>query len=195
MKGVVNTTNGEKGVIEINNYMKRLLIVLGLVFGLTTVYGGPDKGHKKDRSKGKSAPKQVEVLLKDICPAAPPAKEWKVKWEDIKKKRDKKRGDAKKRGSGGAFGKVVRDDAKIKELKEAFAAGVEKLGGKVDRKQWKDATDEEKAALRDTMKASRKEWETAMKAHRVEVSKRIKEIREEFKNNRDKVIDGNDPKP
>jgi hypothetical protein len=32
-----------------------------------------------------------------------------------------------------------------------------------------------------------------MKAHRVEVSKRIKEIRDEFKNNRDKVIDGNDP--
>ena len=32
-----------------------------------------------------------------------------------------------------------------------------------------------------------------MKSHRVEVGKRIREIREEFKNNRDKVIDGNDP--
>ena len=185
MRDVVNMTNGEKEEMEINNYMKRLLIVLGLVFGLTTVYGGPDKGHKKGRGKGKPTPEQVEA--------------WKAKWESAKKKRDKKRGDAKKRGSkrgpGGAFGKVVRDDAKIKELKDAFAAAAKKLGGKVDRKQWKDATDEEKAALRDKMKASRKEWETAMKAHRVEVSKRIKEIREEFKNNRDKVIDGNDPKP
>ena len=163
--------------------MKRLLIVLGLVFGLTTVYGGPDKGHKKHRGKGKPTPEQVEA--------------WKAKWEAAKKKRDKKRGDAKKRGNkrgpGGAFGKVVRDDAKIKQLREAFAAAAKKLGGKVDRKQWKDATDEQKAALRDKMKASRKEFEAAMKAHRVEVSKRIKEIREEFKNNRDKVIDGNNP--
>ena len=185
-------TNGKKVGVVINNYMKRLLIVIGLVFGLTTVYGGPDKGHKKGPGKVKTTPD-------DICPAAPQVEAWKAKWEDAKKKRDKKRGDAKKRGSkrgpGGAFGKVVRDDAKIKELKEAFAAAAKKLGGKVDRKQWKDATDEEKAALRDKMKASRKEWETAMKAHRVEVSKRIKEIREEFKNNRDKVIDGNDPKP
>ena len=178
-------TNGEKGETEINNYMKRLLIVLGLVFGLTTVYGGPDKGHKKHRGKGKGkpTPEQVEA--------------WKDKWEAAKKKRDKKRGDAKKRGNkrgpGGAFGKVVRDDAKIKELREAFAAASKKLTGKVDRKQWKDATDEQKAALRDKVRANRKEWEAAMKAHRVEVSKRIREIREEFKNNRDKVIDGNDP--
>ena len=34
-----------------------------------------------------------------------------------------------------------------------------------------------------------------MKAHREEIGKRIKEIREEFKNKRDEVIDGNDPKP
>jgi len=32
-----------------------------------------------------------------------------------------------------------------------------------------------------------------MKTHHKEVHARIKEIREEFKNNRDKVIDGNDP--
>ena len=162
--------------------MKRLLIVLGLVFGLTTVYGGPDKGHKKHRGKGKPTPEQVEA--------------WKAKWEDARKKRDKRRGDAKKRGSNhrgprGEFGKVIRNDAKIKELKGAFDAAAKKLN--VDRKQWKDATDEEKAALRDKIKSSRKEWEAAMKAHRVEVSKRIKEIREEFKNNRDKVIDGNNP--
>jgi len=32
-----------------------------------------------------------------------------------------------------------------------------------------------------------------MKAHRQEVGKRIKEIRLEFKNKRDKVLDGNKP--
>jgi hypothetical protein len=43
------------------------------------------------------------------------------------------------------------------------------------------------------MTAGRKEWYEKMKTHREEVGKRIKEIRAEFKNNRDKVIDGNDP--
>jgi hypothetical protein len=93
MKDVDSMMSGEKGTNSINNYMKRLLIVLGLVFGLTTVYGGPDKGHKKGRGKGKPTPEQVEA--------------WKAKWEDAKKKRDKKRGDAKKRGTkrgpGGAL--------------------------------------------------------------------------------------------
>ena len=181
MKDVVNMTNGEKEEMEINNYMKRLLIVIGLVFSLTTVYGGPDKDYKKEPGKVKTTPD-------DICPAATQVEPWKAKFKDVKKKQNKKRGDAKKR-----HGKVVYDDAKIKEIKEAFAAAAKKLSGNADRKQWKDATDEEKAILRDSMKSSRKEWEAAMKSHRVEVGKRIREIREEFKNNRDKVIDGNDP--
>jgi hypothetical protein len=119
-------------------------------------------------------------------------------------KRDKNRKDAKKRGhkvhdrkkgskKGSAFGKLVRDDAKIKELKEAFAAAAKKGRAGFDRKAWKDATDDEKKALREKMAAGRKEWYEKMKTHREEVGKRIKEIREEFKNNRDKVIDGNDP--
>ena len=92
-----------------------------------------------------------------------------------------------------AFGKLVRDDAKIKELKEAFAAAAKKGRKGFDRAAWKDATDDEKKALREKMSAGRKEWYEKMKTHREEVGKRIKEIREEFKNNRDKVIDGNDP--
>jgi hypothetical protein len=119
-------------------------------------------------------------------------------------KRKKRRGDAKKKGNkirdrkkgnekGGSFGKLVRDDAKIKELKEAFAAASKKDWKGFDKKAWKDATDDEKKALREKMAAGRKEWYEKMKAHREEVGKRIKEIREEFKNNRDKVIDGNDP--
>ena len=115
-------------------------------------------------------------------------------------KRRKHRGDAKKRGhkvrhhkKGGAFGKLVKDDAKIKELKEAFAAASKKHKGTFDRHAWKDATDEEKKALREKISASRKGWMEQMKAHNKEVHARIKEIRDEFKNNRDKVIDGNKP--
>ena len=120
-------------------------------------------------------------------------------------KRGKRRGDAKKRGhkvrdskkgdhkKDSGFGKLVRDDAKIKELKEAFAAAAKKGLKGFDRKAWKDATDDEKKALREKMTAGRKEWYEKMKTHREEVGKRIKEIRKEFKNNRDKVIDGNDP--
>ena len=114
--------------------------------------------------------------------------------KDAKKRghkvRDRKKGDHKK-GSG--FGKLVRDDAKIKELKEAFAAAAKKGHKGFDRAAWGDATDDEKKALREKMSAGRKEWYEKMKTHREEVSKRIKEIRGEFKNNRDKVIDGNDP--
>jgi len=121
-------------------------------------------------------------------------------------KRKKRRGDAKKRGhkihdrkkgdeKGGSFGRLVRDDAKIKELKEAFAAAAKKGHKGFDRKAWRDASDDEKKALREKMAAGRKEWYEKMKSHREEVSKRIKEIGKEFKNNRDEVIDGNDPKP
>ena len=117
-------------------------------------------------------------------------------------KRNKHRGDAKKRGNkvrdrkkgdhkkGGAFGKLVRDDAKIKELREAFAAASKKNWTGFDRDKWKDAADDEKKALREKMAASRKDWMEKMKTHREEVSKRIKEIRKEFKNNRDKQLDG-----
>ena len=158
----------------------------------------------------------------DICPAAPkPDKPEKGKPERGGKKfdpakakerlkaafdkRKKKRGDAKKSGhkvhdrkkgdhkKGSGFGKLVRDDAKIKELKDAFSKAAKGLKGAFDRAGWKDATDEEKKALREKMAASRKEWAQQMRAHQKEVHARIKEIREEFKNNRDKAIDGNDP--
>ena len=117
-------------------------------------------------------------------------------------KRKKHRGDAKKKGhkvrgpkKHSGFGKLVKDDAKIKELREAFKAAAKKQWSGFDRDKWKDATDDEKKALREQMGASRKEWLETMKSHRKEVHARIKEIREEFKNKRDEVIDGNDPKP
>lgn len=113
-------------------------------------------------------------------------------------KRRKHRGDSKKKGNkvrekGNTFGKLVRDDAKIKELREAFKQAAKKQRADIDKDKWKNATDDEKKALREQMTASRKEWMESMKSHRQEVHARIKEIREEFKNNRDKVIDTNDP--
>jgi len=147
----------------------------------------PDKPKKERPEKGKWDKEKVKDRLKAAF-----------------EKRSKRHNDAKKRGhkvhgpkkgdkKGGSFGKLVRDDAKIKELKEAFAAASKKGWKGFDRKAWKDATDDEKKALREKMAAGRKEWYEKMKSHREEVSKRIKEIRKEFKNNRDKVIDVNKP--
>jgi len=154
---------------------------------VTTVEAGPDK--KPDKEK----PERPERGGKKFDPA-------KVK-ERLKaafEKRKKDRGKAKKKGhkvhnKGRVFGKLVRDDAKIKELREAFKEASEKHWKGIDKSKWKDATDDEKKALREQIAASRKEWMESVKAHRKEVHERIKEIRDEFKNKRDEVIDGNDP--
>jgi hypothetical protein len=148
----------------------------------------PDKPDKEKPERGgkKFDPSKVKERLKAAF-----------------EKRKKHRGDAKKKGQkvgdhkkkGGGFGKLVRDDAKVKELRESFKEAAKKQRGGLDRDKWKDATDDEKKALREQMAASRKEWMQTMKSHRQEVHARIKEIREEFKNKRDEVIDGNDPKP
>ena len=160
----------------INSYMKYIMVILGLAIGLATVEGGPGKkGPKKGR--GKPSPGKVE--------------EAKKKFNSAKKKRSKSQEGARKRGLSGRLGKLVRSDEKIIKLKKDFAAAEKKLKGNFDRKQLKDATDEQRAALREKAKASRKEWEQAMRAHRTELGKRIKEIRNEFKNKRDKVIDAN----
>ena len=179
-------------------FIKRILkigLVAIVASALTTVQAQvpdkkPDKEKPSKHDKGRTYKKWDADKVKARLKAA-------------FDQRKKKRGDAKKRGhkvhdrkkgeKWGAFGKLVRDDAKVKELKEAFAAASKKGLKGFDRKAWKDATDDEKKALREKMAAARKGWFEKMKSHREEVSKRIKEIRKEFKNNRDKVIDGNDP--
>ena len=62
----------------------------------------------------------------------------------------------------------------------------------LDQDGCKDATEDEKSGLRDQLKSLRKDWFEGMKGNREEVRTRIKEIRGEFKNKRDEVIDGND---
>tara|TARA_Y100000310_G_scaffold342485_1_gene445959 strand:+ start:341 stop:865 length:525 start_codon:yes stop_codon:yes gene_type:complete len=162
-----------------------LIAVIASVF--TSVEAGPDKKPDREKPKKERPHKWDAEKVKERL---------KVAFE----KRKKYRADAKKRGhkvrdhkKGRGFGKLISDDAKIKELREAFKQASKKHWAGFDRDKWKDATDDEKKALREQMAASRKGWMEAVKNHRQEVHARIKEIREEFKNNRDKVIDGNGP--
>ena len=148
----------------------------------------PDAGDIKEG--GKERPKIDVAKIKDRLKAA-------------FEKRKKNRGDAKKQGhkvkgkggkGGGAFGKLVRDDEKIKELRESFKAAAKEQHEKVKdlHKQLKDASDDDKDGLRDLLKGLRADWVEGMKGNREEVRARLKEIREEFKNKRDEVIDAND---
>jgi len=174
--------------IKILVMLTKNLLKIGLIAiiaaALTTVQAKPDKNKEKPEK---------------------PRPEKKIDREKVKErlkaafdKRKKRRGDAKKRGhkvhhKGRAFGKLVRDDEKIKELKKDFDAASDKIKGDFDKSKFKDASDEERAALRDKMKAAHKEWYEMAKKHREEVRKRMTEIRKEFANKRDKVIDGNKP--
>ena len=153
----------------------------------------PDVGDVKDDAKegGKERPKFDVSKIKERLKAA-------------FDKRKKKRGDAKKDGlnvggkkgpkGGGAFGKLVRDDEKIQELRDAFKAAAKEQHQKTRdlHKQLKDASDEDKDGLREQLKGLRADWVEGMKGNREEVRTRLKEIREEFKNKRDEVIDAND---
>ena len=149
----------------------------------------PDVGDVKDDAKegGKERPKLDVAKINERLKAA-------------FEKRKKNRGDAKKQGhkvkgkGGGAFGKLVRDDEKIKELRESFKAAAKEQHEKVKdlHKQLKDASDDDKDGLRDLLKGLRVDWVEGMKGNREEVRARLKEIREEFKNKRDEVIDAND---
>ena len=153
----------------------------------------PDVGDVKDDAKegGKERPKFDASKIKERLKAA-------------FDKRKKKRGDAKKDGhnvggkkgpkGGGAFGKLVRDDEKIQELRDAFKAAAKEQHQKTRdlHKQLKDASDEDKDGLREQLKGLRADWVEGMKGNREEVRTRLKEIREEFKNKRDEVIDAND---
>lgn len=152
----------------------------------------PDVGNVKDHAKegGKERPKFDVAKIKERL---------KTAFE----KRKKNRGDAKKHGhkvkgkggkGGGAFGKLVHDDEKIKELRESFKAAAKEQHQNIRdlHKQLKDASDEDKDGLREQLKGLRADWVEGMKGNQEEVRARLKEIREEFKNKRDEVIDAND---
>jgi hypothetical protein len=112
-------------------------------------------------------------------------------------KRKRQRDDAKKKGHkirrGSAFGKLIRDDEKIKALRKEFQEATKKFRSKADGVNWKDLNEEQKEALREKLAADRKDWAQKVKSNREEVRKRIVEIKKEFANKRDKAIDENKP--
>ena len=151
----------------------------------------PDFTGKKEDAKddakegGKGKPKFDREKMKERLKAA-----------FDKRKKDHK--DKKRKGhkikDGKAFGKLVRDDEKVKELRDSFKEASKAHHDKVKalHKQLKDASDEDKDGLREQMKSLRTDWFESMKGNREEVRERIKEIREEFKNKRDDVIVANE---
>ena len=146
----------------------------------------PDLSKNKEAAKeGKERPEIDREKIKDRLKAA----------FDKRKKnhKDAKRKDQKVLQKGRAFGKLVRDDEKVKELRDSFNAAAKEHHSQVKdlHKQLKDASDEDKEGLREQMKNLRKDWFENMKGNREEVRERIKDIREEFKNKRDEVIDAN----
>jgi len=161
----------------------------GLIASIATVLSISEAEAKpKDKKERPDKPRPEKVDREKV----------KERLKAAFEKRKKRRGDAKKDGhkirhKGKAFGKLVRNDDKIKELRKEFDAAAKKIKGGFDKSKWKNATDEQKAALREKMKEAHKDWAETTKKHRAEVRKRIEEIRKEFKNNRDKVIDGNKP--
>ena len=177
--------------------IKTLLIVSAIGIALATPEslqaqakpkpGKPDVGDVKEG--GKERPKIDIAKIKERLKAA--FEKRKKDQGDAKKKGHKIKG---KGGKGGAFGKLVRDDEKVKELREAFQAAAKEQHEKVKdlHKQLKDASDEDKDGLREQLKGLRTDWVESMKGNREEVRARLKEIREEFKNKRDEVIDAND---
>ena len=138
----------------------------------------PDLTDKKDGAKenakegGKERPKVDREKIK-------------VRLKAAFEKRKKHQKYAKRKGHkikhrGRAFGKLVRDDDKIKELREAFVAAAKEHHEKVKglHKQLKDASDEDKEGLREQLKNLRNDWFEGIKANREEVRECIKEIRE-----------------
>jgi|TARA_Y100000296_G_scaffold78695_1_gene101785 predicted small metal-binding protein len=168
-------------------------LVAIIASALTTLQAGPNKKPDREKPKKERHHKWDSEKMKERLKAA---------FDKRKKRRDDaKKGGHKvldhKKGKGHrerrVFGKLVYDDAKVKELRNAFKEASKKHWASFDKSAWKDASDEERKALREKLAASKTEWMQQVKAHRKEVHARIKEIREEFKNNRDKVIDGNEP--
>jgi len=163
------------------------ILKYGLVAIIASVLSTAEARPKKDKGKPEKPNHHQKVDREKV----------KERLKAAFDKRKKRRGDAKKRGHKvhhkGAFGKLVRNDEKIQQLKKDFAAATKKIKGGFDKSKFKDATDEQKAALREKMKAAHKEWHEFAKKHRDEVKKRMTEIRKEFANKRDKVIDGNNP--
>ncbi len=121
-----------------------------MAVSLTTVQAGPDR----DKEKPEKLRPEKKIDREKI----------KERLKAAFEKRKKNHQDSKKKGhklhhKGRAFGKLVRDDEKIKELREAFSDASKEHHSKVKdlHKQLKDAADAEKDGLRNQLKSLRKD--------------------------------------
>lgn len=137
----------------------------------------------------------ISAVTVEAKPKKGKGKPTKERFEKAKKERDKDRDDAKKKGHKhrkGGFHRIIRDDKKLQEIKEKFEEAAKKLKG---FKHTRNNPCIDKNAIREKMRGRRSEWVKLMKERNEEVSKRMKEIRKEMANKRDKQIDSNKPKP
>ena len=174
--------------------MKTMIKIVALALTLAVATSVDAQVVKPDKGpKGKD-----KVTHRDVN--KPSKEDVKKRWEAAKKKRDSRRGDAKKRGSkvsdrkGRSFGRLVHSDKKLAALVKEWR-GKETDLKKKSRALWekwkKSDNDAARAKLRAFLGEMRKSHGDASKKHREEVSARLKELRKGgwFKNNRDKQLD------
>ena len=109
------------------------------------------------------------------------------------KKLNQKRNESQIRDNK-SFRKLVANDEQIKEIRESFRTAItdqaeifkqliESLDG---------STEDNKESLRENLKSLRTEWLESLKVNREEFRLRIKEIRNEFENDREDILDSNE---
>ena len=113
----------------------------------------PDVGDVKDDAKEVARNARNSMLQKSRSASRPPLKSAKRIAATPRSTATRSRARVEKVG---AFGKLVRDDEKIKELRESFKAAAKEQHEKVKdlHKQLKDASDEDKDGLRDSAEGS-----------------------------------------
>tara|TARA_B100000700_G_scaffold215814_1_gene237218 strand:+ start:2246 stop:2791 length:546 start_codon:yes stop_codon:yes gene_type:complete len=113
----------------------------------------------------------------------------KIAFEKIKSKRNESQiRDTK------SFGKLVADDEQIKEIRESFRTAITDQAERFKQliESLDGSTEDNKESLRENLKSLRTEWFESLKANREEFRLRIKEIRNEFENDREDILDSNE---
>ena len=113
----------------------------------------------------------------------------KIAFEKIKSKRNESQIKGTK-----SFGKLVADDEQIKEIRESFRTAITDQAERFKQliESLDGSTEDNKESLRENLKSLRTEWFESLKANREEFRLRIKEIRNEFENDREDILDSNE---
>ena len=113
----------------------------------------------------------------------------KIAFENIKSKRN-----VSQIRDNKSFGKLVVDDEQIKEIRESFRTAITDQAERFKQliESLDGSTEDNKESLRESLKSLRTEWLESLKVNREEFCLRIKEIRNEFKNDREDILDSNE---